>query len=110
VVVLTKNEVFGQIKKIIVEKFNLEEEEIKLGSSFVEDLGADSLDLVDLVMALEDEFGIKIEENDTDTLKCIEDVVNFIYEKLGGAADEEDVTEDVDEDSDEKVNVDELDE
>jgi len=43
-------------------------------------------------------------------LKCIEDVVNFIYEKLGGAADEEDVTEDVDEDSDEKVNVDELDE
>ncbi|MGB4201299.1 MAG: acyl carrier protein, partial [Thermotogota bacterium] len=53
---LTKNEVFGQIKKIIVEKFNLEEEEIKLGSSFVEDLGADSLDLVDLVMALEDEF------------------------------------------------------
>jgi acyl carrier protein len=82
VVVLTKNEVFGQIKKIIIEKFNLEEEEIKLSSSFVEDLGADSLDLVDLVMALEDEFGIKIEENDTDTLKCIEDVVNFIYEKL----------------------------
>ena len=68
------------------------------------------MDLVDLVIALEDEFGIKIEENDTDTLKCIEDVVNFIYEKLGGAADEEDVTEDVDEDSDEKGNVDELDE
>jgi acyl carrier protein len=110
VVELTKNEVFGQIRKIIVEKFNLEEEEIKLDSSFVEDLGADSLDLVDLIMALEDEFGIKIEEEDTDNLKCIEDVVNFIYEKLGGSADEEDVTEDIDEDPDEKVNVDELEE
>lgn len=109
-IVLTKNEVFSQIRKIIIEKFNLEEEEIKLSSSFVEDLGADSLDLVDLVMALEDEFGIKIEEEDSENLKCIEDVVNFIYEKLGGSADEEDVTDDAEEEPEEGVNTDELEE
>lgn len=107
---MTKNEVFSQIRKIIIEKFNLEEEEIKLSSSFVEDLGADSLDLVDLVMALEDEFGIKIEEEDSENLKCIEDVVNFIYEKLGGSADEEDVTDDAEEEPEEGVNTDELEE
>ena len=105
---MTKNELFNQIKKIISEKFNLEEDDVKLSTSFVEDIGADSLDLVDLVMALEDEFGIKVDEQDTDRLKTLEDVINYVYEKLGGSAEDEDITEDTlessledDDDSDE---------
>ncbi len=92
---MTKNEVFRQIKKIIMEKFNLEEDDVKLTSTFVEDVGADSLDLVDLVMALEDEFGIKVDEEDTESLRSIEDVVDYIYEKLGGTAEDEDIMDDV---------------
>jgi len=93
---LTKSEVFRQIKKIVMEKFNLEEDDVKLSSTFVEDVGADSLDLVDLVMALEDEFGIKVDEEDTEDLRSIENVVDYIYEKLGGTAEDEDIMDEMD--------------
>lgn len=90
---MTKSEVFKQVRKIVTEKFNLEEEEVQLASTFVEDIGADSLDLVDLIMALEDEFGVKIDEEDTEKIKAVEDAVDYIYDKMGGSADEEDITE-----------------
>lgn len=93
---MTKSEVFRQIKKIVMEKFNLEEDDVKLSSTFVEDVGADSLDLVDLVMALEDEFGIKVDEEDTEDLRSIENVVDYIYEKLGGTAEDEDIMDEMD--------------
>jgi acyl carrier protein len=80
---MTKSEVFKQVRKIVTEKFNLEEEEVQLTSTFVEDIGADSLDLVDLIMALEDEFGVKIDEEDTEKIK----------DKMGGSAEEEDITD-----------------
>lgn len=91
---MSKNEIFKTIKKMMVEKFNLEDDDVKLESTFVDDIGADSLDLVDMIMAIEDEFGIRIEEEDTEKLTCVEDAVNYIYEKLGGSADDEDIIED----------------
>ncbi|HPE67944.1 MAG TPA: acyl carrier protein [Thermotogota bacterium] len=105
---MTKNEVFKEIKKIIMEKFNMESEDLKLNTSFVEDIGADSLDLVDLVMALEDEFGVKVDEDDTEFIKTLEDATNYIYEKLGGSAEEEDVTEDLEEENGDELGMGEI--
>lgn len=93
---MTKNEIFKHLKKILIEKFNLENDDVSLQSTFVDDFGADSLDLVDFVMAIEDEFGIRIDEDDTDKINCVEDAVNFIYEQMGGSADDEDIIEDDD--------------
>jgi acyl carrier protein len=93
---MTKNEIFKHLRKLLMEKFNLETGDVKMQSTFVDDFGADSLDLVDFVMAIEDEFGIRMDEDDTDNIKCVEDAVNYIYEALGGSADDEDVIEDDD--------------
>jgi len=97
---MTKSEIFKHLKKMLMEKFNLESDDVKLESTFVDDFGADSLDLVDFVMAIEDEFGIRIDEDDTDKITCVEDAVNFIFEQMGGSADEEDI---IDEDEDEAL-------
>ncbi len=98
---MTKSEIFKHLKKMLMEKFNLESDDVKLESTFVDDFGADSLDLVDFVMAIEDEFGIRIDEDDTDKITCVEDAVNFIFEEMGGSADEEDI---IDDDEEEELN------
>ncbi|HAA86133.1 MAG TPA: acyl carrier protein [Kosmotogaceae bacterium] len=73
-----------KVKEIIAEQLGLELEEIKLDSRFVEDLGADSLDLVDLVMKLEDEFEVSIDDEKASNLRTVKDALNFI-EKLSRA-------------------------
>ena len=67
-----------QIKKIVAENLNVEEDAITLESSFKEDLKADSLDLFEMVMALEEEFDMESPSEDLEQLETVQDVVNYI--------------------------------
>lgn len=69
---------FEKIKEMIVEELGVEEEAVVLEASFKDDLGADSLDLFELVMTFEDEFGVKIPSEDLEKINTVEDVVNYI--------------------------------
>jgi acyl carrier protein len=71
-----------QVRKIIVEQLNVTEEECVLEASFIDDLGADSLDLVELVMAMEDHFNIEISDEELMKIRTIQDAVNYIKKRL----------------------------
>ena len=71
-------EIFDRVKSIIVDRLGVEEGEVKLESSFKEDLGADSLDVVELVMELEDEFDMEISDEDAEKINTVGDVVTYI--------------------------------
>ena len=70
--------VTDKVKGIIVEQLGVDEEEVTPDASFVDDLGADSLDTVELVMALEEEFGTEIPDEDAEKLQSVGDVIKFI--------------------------------
>ena len=72
--------IFEKIRAIICDQFELEEDAVTLDSVLLEDLGADSLDLVDLVMTFEDEFDMEISDEDLENIKTVGDVVRFIEE------------------------------
>ena len=67
-----------KVKDIIVEQLGVNPEQVTPQASFIEDLGADSLDIVELVMALEEEFGIDIPDEDADKLKTVGDAMNYL--------------------------------
>ncbi len=67
-----------RVKKIIVEQLGVKEEDVKAESSFVDDLGADSLDTVELVMALEEEFETEIPDEDAEKIVTVKDVLTYI--------------------------------
>ncbi len=67
-----------KVKHIIVEQLGVDEEEVKAEASFVDDLGADSLDVVELVMALEEEFGLEISDEDAEKLSTVQQAVDYI--------------------------------
>ena len=67
-----------RVKKIIVEQLGVKEEDVKPEASFVEDLGADSLDLFEMVMALEENYGIEIPTDDLGQLETVADVIDYI--------------------------------
>lgn len=69
-----------KVKSIIVEQLGVEEEEVTMEASFLEDLGADSLDIVELVMALEEEFDLEIPDEDAEKIKTVGDAVTYIQE------------------------------
>ncbi|MDT3697947.1 MAG: acyl carrier protein [Thermincola sp.] len=73
--------VFDKVKAIIVEQLSVEEDEITMDSTFVEDLGADSLDIVELVMAFEEEFDMEIPDEEAEKIKTVGDAVKFIEDK-----------------------------
>jgi acyl carrier protein len=68
---------------IIAEKLNLSKDQIKPEASFVEDLGADSLDLVELVMAMEEAFGMEVSDEDAEKLRTVKDVIEYVKSKVG---------------------------
>jgi acyl carrier protein len=74
--------VLSKIKEIIATQFNVEEDEISKETSFKDTLNADSLDLVELIMALEDEFGLEVEDDEVDMIKTVGDAVEYITNKL----------------------------
>ncbi len=71
-----------KVKEIISEQLGVKKEEIKPESSFIDDLGADSLDTVEVVMALEEEFGIEIPDEDAEKITAVGDATKYIEEKL----------------------------
>lgn len=71
---------FQKVKSIITEQLGVDESEVTPEADFVDDLGADSLDTVELVMALEEEFGIEISDEDSEKIKTVGDVVKYIDE------------------------------
>lgn len=76
-------DVEAKVKKIVAEQLNVNESEVKLESSFIDDLGADSLDTVELVMAFEEEFNLEISDEDADKIKTVGDALKYIVSKNG---------------------------
>jgi acyl carrier protein len=72
-----------KVKDIIVEELGVEREKLTSEASFMEDLGADSLDTVELVMAFEKEFDIDIPDEDAEKLRTVGDAMNYLHEKIG---------------------------
>ena len=73
----------GKVKSIIAEQLGVKPEEVTEEAKFVEDLGADSLDTVELVMALEEEFGVEIPDEDAEKMTTVGTALKYIEEKLG---------------------------
>lgn len=71
-----------KVKEIIVEQLGIEDNEVTTEASFIDDLGADSLDTVELVMAFEEAFDIEIADEDAEKIKTVKDAVNYIKENL----------------------------
>jgi len=67
-----------KVRKIIAEQLGVEETEVTSGASFIEDLGADSLDTVELIMAFEEEFGIEIPEEDAEKIATVQNAIDYI--------------------------------
>jgi acyl carrier protein len=72
------NDVAERVKKIIVEHLGVEEAKVEENASFIDDLGADSLDTVELVMAFEEEFGIEIPDEAAENIRTVKDAIDFI--------------------------------
>lgn len=71
-----------RVIEIIVEQLGVSAEEVALEASFIDDLGADSLDLVELIMAMEEEFGLEISDEDAEKIQTVQDVVNYINQHI----------------------------
>ena len=77
------SDILERVKKVTIEELQVKEEEVVESASFIEDLGADSLDVVELVMAFEDEFGIDIPDDEVGEIKTVGNAVDYIGKKLG---------------------------
>lgn len=73
---------FDRVKKIIVDQLGVDEAEVVPTASFVEDLNADSLDLVELIMSLEEEFGLEISDEDAEKITTVQDAIDYITEHV----------------------------
>lgn len=82
-------EVLAKVKEMIASHLGKAEDEITPDSSFIEDLGADSLDLVELIMSMEDEFGLEISDEDAENIITVQDAINFIQSSVQSASESE---------------------
>lgn len=81
---MAQDAIFDKVKKIIVDQLGVEEEDVKLESSFIDDLGADSLDVVELIMAFEEEFEMEIPDEDAEKITTVGDAIEYIRNKSQG--------------------------
>jgi acyl carrier protein len=79
---MTREEILAKVKSVVADKLNVGEDQVTLDAKFVEDLGADSLDQVELIMALEDEFGLKIPEEEAEQLVTVGASIDYILSKV----------------------------
>ena len=77
------SDTFNKIKDIVIDKLGVEENKVTSGAKFIDDLGADSLDTVELIMQFEEEFSIEIPDDDAENLLSVKQAVDYITEKLG---------------------------
>jgi acyl carrier protein len=75
---MEREEIFEKVAEVIVDQLNVERDDVSDESAFIDDLGADSLDLVELVMALEAEFNVSIPDEDVESIKTVADAVAYI--------------------------------
>jgi acyl carrier protein len=75
---MAENDIERRVKAIIVRQLGVKDDDVAQAKSFVEDLGADSLDIVELVMAMEDEFGFEIPDEEAETIRTVGDAVKYI--------------------------------
>ena len=78
---MAKEEIIDKLKELVVDQLGVEEDEVTMEATMQDDLGADSLDLVDLVMSVEEEFGVKVADEDLENIKTVGDIVNYIEER-----------------------------
>ena len=78
---MENDEIFEKVKKIIVEQLNVSEDSVTKEASFIDDLGADSLDVVELIMALEEEFDMEIPDSDAEKISTVNNVVEYIRDR-----------------------------
>ena len=79
---MSTDEIFDKVKSIMVEQLGVAESAVTLEASFIDDLGADSLDIVELIMALEEEFDTEIPDGDAEKIVTVNDVVEYIKENV----------------------------
>ena len=79
---MSSEEVFEKVKEVIVEQLGVTENSVTIDASFIDDLGADSLDIVELIMALEEEFDMEIPDTDAEKVATVKDVVDYIKENV----------------------------
>ncbi len=80
---MKKEEMLARLKEIIIDRLDVEEDQIVPEASFVEDLGADSLDIVELIMGIEEEFDMEIPDEDAEKLTTVGEAMNYTLSKLG---------------------------
>ena len=79
---MSKEDILAKLKPVIAEQLGVDESEVKEDASFTEDLNADSLDLVELIMSLEEQFGLQISDEDAEKITTVGEAVDYIYEKI----------------------------
>jgi acyl carrier protein len=72
-----------RLRKIIAEQLGVSEEEVVPEASFIDDLNADSLEMVDLIISLEEEFGIQVSDEDAEKIKTVKDAIDYLNDRLG---------------------------
>ena len=80
---MTKEEVVAKLKSIVSDRLDVEEDQVTPEKNFVEDLGADSLDIVELIMGIEEEFDIEIPDEDAEKLTSVGEAMNYTLAKIG---------------------------
>ena len=86
---MSNEEIFGKVKDLVSKQLSIDEKEITTDASFIEDLGADSLDTVELIMSLEEEFDIEIPDEEAEKIKTVQNVVDYIKNHLNSGAAKE---------------------
>lgn len=80
--------IFEEVKEILAEQFDISADDIELTSSLIDDLGADSLDAIDVVMSIEDQYSLEVPDEVIENMKTVEDIVNFIEINLDSNSQE----------------------
>lgn len=79
---MTKEEIFAQLKEMLVDQLGVDEEDITMEASFQDDLDADSLDLVEMIMEMEDKFSVKISDEEAEKIRTVGQAVDFVAERV----------------------------